>query len=84
MREPAPELVVGDQVGPDRLDRDQPRPGRPGQIDLSHGARADPAEDLVASDLLRIVRLKWRRDARPHFFTPGLDEYFRTLARQDV
>ena len=38
----------------DRLDRDQPPRGRPAEIDLPHRAGAQPADQRVAADLLRV------------------------------
>ncbi len=68
--EPAPELVVGRQVGADHLDRDQPPPGVAGQVDGAHAALAEPADELVLAEGTRIVRAQRLRTVPRHENVP--------------
>ena len=59
--EPVAEVGLLGELDPDGLDRDQAPCGRPGQIDLPHSARAEPADERIATDLLRIPSAQWFR-----------------------
>nr|WP_284454619.1 hypothetical protein [Actinomadura madurae] len=58
--EPAPEPRILRQLGPHRLHRDRAAPRRRRQEDLAHPAAAEPADEPVRPELLRVARLQRR------------------------
>ncbi len=53
--EAGPELPAGDVLLVDDLDGDRTAPRRTGQIDAAHAARAEPAEQRIGPDPVRIT-----------------------------
>ncbi len=54
-REPPPEVRLLGERGPDRLDGDGAAPLRTGQVDLPHAPLAEPAEQPVRTDAVRVL-----------------------------
>ena len=68
---PDPEIGLPGQFGPDHLYCDVATTRRPAQVDKAHAAAAQPAQQLIAPDRARILRLQFRYHATPCNWLPG-------------